>query len=156
VLDAWLAPYLDRMEEMFRHLFHYFHGRLEAAGAPSPSQYFVLKQLEAVGSLSVSDLAQRLDMTTAGSTGLVDRLVRAGLVQRTRDENDRRVVWVALSEAGISKLAEARELRRSIMADICRSLTPPEIDQLLVLYEKMARHIPSPAPGTGCELRTKE
>jgi DNA-binding MarR family transcriptional regulator len=134
------------MVEILRHVVRYFYGRLEAEGALSTSQYFVLKLLGEHGSQTVTDLAGRLDMTTAGATGLVDRLVKAGLAGRRRDESDRRVVWVDLTADGARTLAEARNLRRSVMAELCNSLTETEVDQMVALLEKVFDRIPAPAP----------
>lgn len=141
--DAWLAPYLDRMEEMSRRFYRYFHARIEAEGGLSPSQFIVLKVLQAEGSLTVSDLAAKLGVSTAGATGLVDRLVRAEMVERTRDRNDRRVVWLRLSDHGAAQLSAACQTRRQIIAELLAPLTQPEVQQWVQLYEKISRGIPA-------------
>jgi MarR family transcriptional regulator, organic hydroperoxide resistance regulator len=148
-VESWLAPYMDRMEELSRRFFRYFHSRVEEAGGLSPSQFFVLKVL-AQGTVSVSDLAVKLGMTAAGATGLVDRLVKVGLVERHRDEADRRIVWVGLSEAGRIELDAARQVRRTVLGELFSPLTPAEVQQLVALYEKVAARIPGP------EGQTKE
>jgi len=146
VTETWLAPYLDRMEEMSRHFFRYFHSRIEAAGGLSPSQFLVLKVLQNAGTVTVSELAQRIGISTAGATGLLDRLVRAGLVERTRDQADRRVVWVHLSPEGENQLAAACRLRRTILAELFAPLSQDEVQQLVRLYEKVFRNAPDPLP----------
>ena len=50
--------------------------------------------------LGPGDLARILDVSTAASTGLVDRLVQRGHVQRTPDEVDRRRTQVAITPSG--------------------------------------------------------
>jgi len=144
VTETWLTPYMDRMEEMSRYFFRYFHARIEAEGGLSPSQFFVLKTLKAAGTLTVSDLARSLGMTTAGATGLVDRLTRAGLVTRQRDHRDRRVVWVHLSDEGARQYAGACALRRTVLSELFSTLSPDEVAQLVGLYEKVFRNIPAP------------
>lgn len=141
---SWLGPYLDRMEAVSRRFFRFFHDRVEAEGGLSPSQHYLLKVLHEHGPHTISDLATRLGTSAAGSTGLVDRLVRAGLVHRTRDEVDRRVVRVRLSEEGALALAKAHALRRRILADLFHPLAPREVEQLVTLFEKMASAIPFP------------
>ncbi|HWI63404.1 MAG TPA: MarR family transcriptional regulator [Symbiobacteriaceae bacterium] len=145
--ETWLAPYLDRMEEMSRLFFRYFHARIEAEGGLSPSQFFVLKILKADGTVTVSDLAQKLGVSTAGATGLIDRLVKADLVQRCRDENDRRIVWVRLSDEGVRQLAAASQTRRQIFAELLAPLSQAEVEQWVRLYEKIYQGIPSLTPG---------
>ncbi|HWI52030.1 MAG TPA: MarR family transcriptional regulator, partial [Symbiobacteriaceae bacterium] len=114
----------------------------------------VLKVLENAGTMTVSDLAQKIGISTAGATGLLDRLVRANLVERTRDQSDRRIVWVRLSGEGANQLAEACRLRRSILAELMASLTPDEVHQFMHLFEKISRNAPAPVPGS--DLCVKE
>jgi DNA-binding MarR family transcriptional regulator len=141
---------MDRMEEMSRYFFRHFHARIETEGGLSPSQFIVLKTLKAAGTLTVSDLARSLGMTTAGATGLVDRLTRAGLVTRERDRRDRRVVWVHLSEPGAGQYAAACALRRKILSELFSTLSQGEVAQLVGLYEKVFRNIPVPEAGPTC------
>ncbi len=49
--------------------------------------------------LSMHELAQALSVTPSSATQLVDRLVRMGLVERLREDEDRRLVRVQLSDA---------------------------------------------------------
>lgn len=59
------------------------------------------------GPLSVSELADRVGLTVATTSLLVGELSRAGLVERSEDEQDRRRTIVSLSEE-IRKVAEPR------------------------------------------------
>ncbi|XGU21308.1 MarR family winged helix-turn-helix transcriptional regulator [Rhodococcus sp. 3Y1] len=65
-------------------------------------QYDVLLRLhEAPGNtIRMGDLAELVLVTTSGVTRVVDRLVEAGLVERVRPDNDRRVVTVSMTPAG--------------------------------------------------------
>src|SRR5688500_18686011 len=55
------------------------------------TQLNVLKLLQAVGDLSLSELSKRIAAKTSTVTGIVDRMVAAGLVVREQSEDDRRV-----------------------------------------------------------------
>lgn len=138
--EQWLTPHLDRMEELSRRFFRHMHTQLEALDCGiSPSQFPLMKLLEERGERTVSEVASRLGMSVAGATGLIDRLVKAGLVARRRDEEDRRLVFVALSHEGRDALAEARRLRRSIIAGQMASLNRTEVEQFMTIFEKMHR-----------------
>lgn len=141
--QQWMSQQLDRMEEMSGRFFRYFHTRIGEEGGLSPSQFFLLKLLERGGVRTVSDLASHLGMTAAGATGLIDRLVKQELVVRRRDEEDRRIVWVELSPNGADKLAEARRLRRNLMAELFSPLTREEVEQMIRLYQKITDGIPA-------------
>jgi DNA-binding MarR family transcriptional regulator len=58
--------------------------------------------------MRMGDLAEALVITRGGLTKLVDRLVKAGLLERTFCETDRRVSYATLLPAGENMLAEMR------------------------------------------------
>lgn len=58
--------------------------------------------------MRMGDLAEVLVITRGGLTKLVDRLVKAGLLERTFCESDRRVSYATLLPAGENVLAEMR------------------------------------------------
>jgi len=53
------------------------------------------------------DLAGSILLTASGITRLLDGLERAGYVDRAADENDARVTYAVLTDAGYDKLREA-------------------------------------------------
>ena len=64
-------------------------------------QFFTLSTLESLGgTASMGDLARSTYQVSATMTGIIDRLVRDGLVERRRAETDRRSVVVAIAPAG--------------------------------------------------------
>jgi DNA-binding MarR family transcriptional regulator len=58
--------------------------------------------------MRMGDLAEALVITRGGLTKLVDRLVKAGLLERTFCESDRRVSYATLLPAGVNMLVEMR------------------------------------------------
>jgi DNA-binding MarR family transcriptional regulator len=83
---------------------------LSAADFPPLPWYEVLAAVsEAPGErMKMGDLAEALVITRGGLTKLVDRLVKAGLLERTFCETDRRVSYATLTAAGRDLLAEMR------------------------------------------------
>jgi len=57
--------------------------------------------------LTLGDLAAKLETTSANTTKLVNRMQKSGLVRREVDADDRRVVWVVLTEQGRQKYMAA-------------------------------------------------
>lgn len=74
------------------------------------AQYSLLFGLREHQALPSSELAHLAALSPAAATELLDELVDAGLVRRTRSERDRRVVLVSLTERGHA-LVEERRLR---------------------------------------------
>src|SRR5579872_4170554 len=67
----------------------------------TPSQYNVLRILRGEGKpLPILEIASRTITVVPGITGLIDRLERAEFVHRVRCDRDRRVIYVALADAG--------------------------------------------------------
>ncbi len=63
-------------------------------------QWGLLTAIKSRGPLRPSDLASILERTPNSMSMLIDRMVKAGLVKRTRDRKDRRVVTVNSTEKG--------------------------------------------------------
>src|SRR3954451_225034 len=89
-------------------------GRVQEALAsndfPPLPWYEVLSKLadEPEQRMKMGDLAEALVISRGGLTKLVDRLVKAGLLERTFCETDRRVSYPTLTAAGRDLLAEMR------------------------------------------------
>jgi len=64
------------------------------------SQFKVLLLLQRKGTMRVSEIASALSVTQAVVTGLTDRLVHRGLIERIGDPHDRRVVMCRLTDEG--------------------------------------------------------
>lgn len=90
------------------------------------------------GPMAASALADRLKVRPATMTGLADRLVRHGLIERHSDEGDRRLVLLALSAEGDSIMRDIEERVSSYMADILGQLTDAETKALVRSLERLA------------------
>jgi DNA-binding MarR family transcriptional regulator len=51
-------------------------------------------------------LAREAELNPASVTAMIDQLEAQGLVQRRRDEQDRRVCWISLTKRGKSEVGE--------------------------------------------------
>ena len=58
-------------------------------------------------SLTATDLARAVVLSSGGATRLVDRLEQDGLIERRPGEQDRRIVRVVLTERGLGVLVSA-------------------------------------------------
>ena len=91
----------------------------------------VLTLLEAEGSLSMSRLAEALDVSVASTTGIVDRMEKRGLVERRHDLADRRVVLVHPAERGLQVFVEIDKRRRLGLEMLLNKLSDDELAGLL-------------------------
>ena len=72
----------------------------------TPVQYAVLKCLDESAGMSGAELGSRIALDSASITGVVDRLVALGLLERRPDERDRRVQRLFPTPKGTSQQAD--------------------------------------------------
>ena len=108
-------------------------------GSLSIIQLHVLTILEGEGPVSMSRLAESLDVSVASATGIVDRMEQRGLVERRHAENDRRVVLVHPTRAGEAIFTELEHHRRTMLREVLSRLTNDELKSCLVGMRAMAR-----------------
>jgi DNA-binding MarR family transcriptional regulator len=89
-----------------------------------------LSRLEHEGPRRLTSLAADEGVAQPSMTQLVQRLERQGLVERDRDPGDKRVVWVAITDAGRRLLSDRRASRAEELATLLADL-PPEDEAAL-------------------------
>jgi MarR family transcriptional regulator, organic hydroperoxide resistance regulator len=72
-------------------------------------------------------VAKAAELNPATVTAMIDQLEGAGLVQRRRDEQDRRVCWVSLTEAGRAQVAEKEQRWNHALLTAFADVDPAEI-----------------------------
>jgi len=75
----------------------------------SSSDLECLDFLNIEGRVTAGRLAELTGLTTGAITGLVDRMEKAGLVRRERDEEDRRKVYIAIVPEALGKIGRFYE-----------------------------------------------
>ena len=109
------------------------------AGSLSLIHLHVLSLLEADGPLSMTHLADALDVSVASVTGIVDRLEQRGLVERRRGQEDRRVILVHPTAAGKAVFSGIAEHRRAGLTRMLAEFTDKELAATLVCMRAMKR-----------------
>jgi DNA-binding MarR family transcriptional regulator len=74
------------------------------------SQFIILQIVAREGKVLPSAVAKSAGLTQATVTSLVDKLARHGLVNRRRDTEDRRRIWIEVTAAGRRALAASPDL----------------------------------------------
>src|SRR6476659_5288927 len=113
---------------------------LTAAELPPLAWFEVLATLDRAPEqrLKMGDLAEALVITRGGLTKLVDRLIKAGLLERTFCETDRRVSYATLMPAGVELLAEMRPVvRGELAATFTANLSVAEAEGLRETMERI-------------------
>jgi len=105
------------------------------------TQLNVLKLLETVGDLSLSELSKQMAATNSTVTGIVDRMVAAGLVAREQSAEDRRVWKIRLTGDGRALARKIDVAPWEVLQRALLKLPPDELDQLITTLSKIVDHV---------------
>jgi DNA-binding MarR family transcriptional regulator len=126
-----LRPALLRLARELRH-------EAESLGITS-RQVTLLWLIRSHPGLSLRQLAAEERISAPALSGHVDRLVKAGLVERVRDASDRRRVGLELTEEGNRVLKRVRARRTSWLVERLQGLEPAEIEAVEAAIEPLGR-----------------
>ena len=140
-------PFDDPAEEAYLNLLRTmtvlaadFERLFKDAGLSEP-QYNVLRILRGAGGdgLPCLEVGARMITRVPDITRLVDRLEAAGLVERRRTSEDRRVVMISITKKGLDAIAPLDAELTAIHKRQMGHMTRRELEELSRLLEK-ARH----------------
>jgi DNA-binding MarR family transcriptional regulator len=89
--------------------------------------------------MSLRELAAEERISAPALSGYVDRLEKAGLLARVRDESDRRRVGLALTDQGERLLRRVRARRTTWLADRLRGLDDDELAAIEAAIEPLGK-----------------
>lgn len=102
------------------------------------SQLLMVQILDDIGEASAGMLATRMGISQATITSLLHKLEKKGLIARKRGDTDRRQVWLSLTEAGHTTLAQAPEGLQTKFGMRFSSLPDWEQSMLIAGLERVA------------------
>lgn len=102
--------------------------RPPGAEAMLPPHMMLLRRLQ-LGPAPQSILAQQMRVSPSTMSATIDALERRGWVARERDDADRRVARVVLTEAGRAVLTTMDDVAASALDDLIGTLSEAEIEQ---------------------------
>jgi DNA-binding MarR family transcriptional regulator len=106
------------------------------------SQYNILRILRGEGKpLPILEIASRTVQVVPGITGLIDRLESAGLVRRERSTEDRRVIFVSITNKALKVLEKLDEPLVAYERKLLSCLKAAEQRELIRLLEKIRQHL---------------
>lgn len=107
------------------------------------SQSRIMYLLEQNGPLRMSDLANELHITAGAVTTASNILIKNEYIMRIRNEEDRRVVHLDLTENGRRKLNELRETGKEMMKLVFKDLSDEELKNMLAAFKQASANIDS-------------
>lgn len=109
---------MDRMAAVQRKS-QAFVDRMNRQETLTQNQMMLLFQLRLTGRLNITDISERFVITPGAASSMCDRLEEACLIERVRIKEDRRVVYIILTEQG----------ERRIL-DLFDRFAAPELDKI--------------------------
>ncbi|MED4603821.1 MarR family transcriptional regulator [Paenibacillus validus] len=130
---------LYELEVTFRQLMRRIRGswnRFEIQGV-SASQGIILEKLENEGPLKVSQIADALWITAGAVTSLSDKLISGGFAKRTRSEEDRRVVYLEITEQGRTITESLKKHRKQVVEGYFGKLSDEDVKYLTRIFKNI-------------------
>lgn len=137
--DEVTQSVLEWASSFMRFSLNDFNRYLRAVGL-SFAQMTVLLHLHYQGPCEVSQFAGLLQISPAGASQMIERLVQMGYVYRTEMPGDRRVRMVALSESGQTMVGESILERQAWVVKLVQELSDSERELVLNAMHTLTAH----------------
>ncbi|AOM82321.1 Transcriptional regulator, MarR family [Salisediminibacterium beveridgei] len=109
----------------------------------TPPQFIALQWLHESGDMTIGELSSKMYLACSTTTDLIDRMENNELVERVKDQKDRRVVRIHLQQKGATIIQEVISQRREYLSQVLERLPEEEVAQvesgLLHLSNEMKR-----------------
>jgi DNA-binding MarR family transcriptional regulator len=124
----------DVLQERFEHMIRPFN--------ISMTQYNVLRILRGAGAggRTCGEIGERMIAREPDVTRLLERMDKAGLIRRTRDSKDRRVVMTRITNAGL-KLLDELEPKLRELDGLLKPMGERKIETTLRLLDEVRAHV---------------
>ncbi|TRZ85167.1 MarR family transcriptional regulator [bacterium] len=109
-----VAEIIDDIRRIFQVVNEQSKKAKRETGLTGP-QLWAIKMIGELFSVRVSDLAARMYLHPATVVGILNRLELQGLINRTRTNEDRRVVKVTLTDAGNAIVVKAPQVAQGLL-----------------------------------------
>lgn len=116
---------------------------LRSEGLTVP-QFTILNHATPEG-VPLSEISARMLCDNSNLTGIVDRLISKGLVERRPDPQDRRVSLICLTSKGAEKMRNIRPRHHASVSRRMRSLSEREVQQLRDLLRTLYEGLQEPS-----------
>jgi DNA-binding MarR family transcriptional regulator len=133
--DDEISDTVQSLRRIFKDIEDYSHEVSSSFGVTGP-QLWALKTISQSEKLTHGQLGKTMYLHPSTITGLVDRLESKGLVRRSRDSVDRRVVTVELTEAGRELV---RKAPNPVQGKLICGLKKLKRGELRIIHESVAK-----------------
>lgn len=101
------------------------------------SQIFILRYLDKHGPTKASDIAKFAGLSPGAVTQVCDELVKTDFVERTRSDDDRRVVYIEVTRPGRERLDQIRQFHLSNTKKVLQQLGTQDAEDFIRLIGRV-------------------
>ena len=109
-----ISSIMDNIRRVFQIVNEQSQRIKQETGLTGP-QLWAIRVIHEHGPINISDIARRVYLHPTTVLGIVDRLEARGLVSRNRSKDDRRVIWVELTQDGKDLVQSAPEVVQGLL-----------------------------------------
>lgn len=125
---------VDEVGEMIQKLVRVFQlferDQIKIYGFTT-SQCYTLLEINKFGSLSMNEISEKMNLNSSTMTRILDKLVRDKYILRSRDESDKRIVIVTLTEKGIEAADKLNKTVKEYYKKIIENIPEGEVETVL-------------------------
>ncbi|MFT8351341.1 MarR family winged helix-turn-helix transcriptional regulator [Clostridium saccharoperbutylacetonicum] len=103
----------------------------------APSHGDILSALFEYSSLTMKDLAKKINKDKSTVTALVNKLLNLGYIERTRDIADSRIVYITLTEKGENLKGDFKEISDKLIERVYKDISKNEQEVLINILTKI-------------------
>ncbi|GMA60515.1 MarR family transcriptional regulator [Alicyclobacillus fastidiosus] len=126
-----------KLDNILERLFRAMKARGGIETGLTTTQLFVMRYLSYNDDVKSSDIARIAGLSPGAITQVCDELVRLGYVERTRSKDDRRVVFVALTDEGRANVKDWLARRAIRLSQLLDKMGRKDADALTELLERL-------------------
>ena len=134
--DTAITEIMQSLRRIFKAIQDYSYDVSDKFGTTGP-QLWALKTISQNENLSLGELGRRMYLHPSTITGLIDRLEKKGLVERDRDQTDRRVIKLRLTSKGKGLVKRAPNPIQGKMIYGLRKLKRKELNSIHHSVQKL-------------------
>ena len=142
--EGSLSPTLERLEITLQQLIRRIHEKMEILMVQGITgrQFFVMKKIHEKGKMTVSEVANEMNVSLSAISALTDRLYKTGSIKRDRHEKDRRLVWLTITPQGEKTLQDCgisrQEVFRKYLGDLLQGdLSQEDLNSFVNICDKI-------------------
>ncbi|MCP5455071.1 MAG: MarR family transcriptional regulator [Thermotogae bacterium] len=129
---------MSEMKSVIKKIKKTFEGSFEGKGVTAP-QGMIIGNLQRYGQMKISEISEKMALSNSTVSGIIDRLEKQNITERIRSENDRRVVYVKLTE-DFRKNSKCSHLEfEKKFEEILNKATDDELEKIREAFEILNR-----------------